>query len=139
MTEPTNWSRCVVSRRGGAEGVREAKRLVAAGGIRGLKLHPPIQCFAPNDRLVCAAPSYLARAGTPRHPTDLRQHACIALRQNDADVTLWRFTRKGRDAVNVLKSGPAKGAEFQLTLPPGLTVAEVADRVGALRGHSRDG
>jgi UPF0755 protein len=43
-----------------------------------------------------------------------------------------------RDAVNVLKSGPAKGAEFQLTLPPGLTLAEVADRVATLRGHSRD-
>jgi len=44
-----------------------------------------------------------------------------------------------REAVNVLKSGPAKGAEFQLMLPPGLTLAEVADRVGTLRGHSRDG
>ena len=44
-----------------------------------------------------------------------------------------------RDAVNVLKSGPAKGAEFQLMLPPGLTLADVADRVGTLRGHSRDG
>jgi UPF0755 protein len=44
-----------------------------------------------------------------------------------------------RDAVNVLKSGPAKGAEFQLMLPPGLTLAEVADRVGTLRGHTRDG
>jgi UPF0755 protein len=43
-----------------------------------------------------------------------------------------------RDAVNVLKSGPAKGAEVQLTLPPGLTLAEIADRVGTLRGHSRD-
>src|SRR5262249_60704287 len=35
----------------GAEGVREARRLVKGGGIRGLKLHPPIQCFAPNDRI----------------------------------------------------------------------------------------
>jgi peptidoglycan lytic transglycosylase G len=43
-----------------------------------------------------------------------------------------------RDAVSVLKAGPAKGAEFQLTLPPGLTLAEVADRVGTLRGHDRD-
>jgi peptidoglycan lytic transglycosylase G len=42
------------------------------------------------------------------------------------------------DAVNVLKSGPAKGAEFRLMLPPGLTLAEVADRVGTLRGHTRD-
>ncbi|MFL6243451.1 MAG: endolytic transglycosylase MltG [Acidimicrobiia bacterium] len=43
-----------------------------------------------------------------------------------------------RDAVKVLKSGPAKGAEFQLMLPPGLTLAEVTDRVGTLRGHTRD-
>ncbi len=35
----------------GADAVREARRVVAAGGIRGLKLHPPIQGFAPNDRL----------------------------------------------------------------------------------------
>src|SRR4249920_849877 len=33
----------------GAEGVEEARRVVAAGGIHGLKLHPPIQQFAPND------------------------------------------------------------------------------------------
>ena len=35
----------------GAEGVREARRLIASGGIHGLKLHPPIQQFFPNDRL----------------------------------------------------------------------------------------
>ena len=43
-----------------------------------------------------------------------------------------------RDAVNVLKSGPAKGPEFKLVVPPGLTVAEVADRIGMLRGHNSD-
>jgi hypothetical protein len=35
----------------GAEAVREAKRLLATGKVRGLKLHPPIQEFWPNDRL----------------------------------------------------------------------------------------
>src|SRR4029453_4637781 len=35
-----------------------------------------------------------------------------------------------RDAVTTLKSGPAKGAEFQLMLPPGLTLAEIANRGG---------
>jgi uncharacterized protein len=35
----------------GAEGVQEAKRLVSAGKVRGLKLHPPIQKFIPNDSL----------------------------------------------------------------------------------------
>jgi UPF0755 protein len=44
-----------------------------------------------------------------------------------------------RDAVNALKSGPAKGPEFRLVLPPGLTLSEIADRVGMLKGHTRDG
>jgi uncharacterized protein len=35
----------------GADGVREARRLVDAGAVRGLKLHPPIQEFFANDRL----------------------------------------------------------------------------------------
>lgn len=36
----------------GAEAVTEAKRLIAAGGIRGFKLHPPLQQFHPNDKSV---------------------------------------------------------------------------------------
>ncbi len=43
-----------------------------------------------------------------------------------------------RDAVNVLKAGVAKGPEFRLMLPPGLTLAQIADRVGMLEGHSKD-
>jgi uncharacterized protein len=35
----------------GADGVREARRLVDAGAVRGLKLHPPIQEFFANDRI----------------------------------------------------------------------------------------
>ena len=35
----------------GAEAVREARRLVDAGVVRGLKLHPPIQLFSPDDRI----------------------------------------------------------------------------------------
>jgi DNA-binding transcriptional LysR family regulator len=34
--------------------------------------------IAPALRVVCAAPSYLARRGTPAHPHDLRQHDCLA-------------------------------------------------------------
>jgi DNA-binding transcriptional LysR family regulator len=34
--------------------------------------------IAPARRVVCAAPSYLARRGTPEHPDDLRQHDCLA-------------------------------------------------------------
>jgi len=47
--------------------------------------------LAPNDRLLCASPDYLARRGTPHAPADLARHACLTLRENDEDVTLWRF------------------------------------------------
>ena len=50
--------------------------------------------LAPNRRILCAAPCYLARRGAPQHPDDLRTHDCIALRENDEDVTMWRFTPK---------------------------------------------
>jgi DNA-binding transcriptional LysR family regulator len=33
--------------------------------------------IAPARRVICAAPSYLARRGTPRHPDELRNHDCL--------------------------------------------------------------
>jgi DNA-binding transcriptional LysR family regulator len=33
--------------------------------------------IAPARRVVCAAPSYLARRGAPRHPDELRDHDCL--------------------------------------------------------------
>jgi hypothetical protein len=36
----------------GAEAVTEAQRLIAAGGIRGFKLHPPLQQFHPNEQRI---------------------------------------------------------------------------------------
>jgi predicted TIM-barrel fold metal-dependent hydrolase len=35
----------------GAEAVKEAERLIATGGFRGFKLHPPLQNFRANDRI----------------------------------------------------------------------------------------
>ncbi|MGH9146997.1 MAG: amidohydrolase family protein [Vicinamibacterales bacterium] len=49
----------------GPEAVREAKRLIAAGGIRGLKLHPPLQEFFPNDRLAYPLYEVFAEARLP--------------------------------------------------------------------------
>ena len=48
-----------------------------------------------SRRVVCAAPSYLDRYGTPREPKDLQHHNCIVLRQDEGDYALWRF---GTDA-----------------------------------------
>jgi len=51
--------------RRGAEAVREARRLLAAGGVRGLKLHPPSQQFFPNDRLAYPLYEVFAEARLP--------------------------------------------------------------------------
>lgn len=49
----------------GAPAVTEAKRLVATGGIRGLKLHPPMQQFFPNDPSVYPLYEVFAEAKLP--------------------------------------------------------------------------
>ncbi|MFO1219462.1 MAG: LysR family transcriptional regulator [Burkholderiaceae bacterium] len=55
--------------------------------------------LAANRRLLCAAPAYLARRGTPKTPEDLRQHDCITIRQGDEAFGLWRLTGRGRQAT----------------------------------------
>jgi predicted TIM-barrel fold metal-dependent hydrolase len=49
----------------GKAAVEEAKRLVSAGQIKGLKLHPPIQEFWPNDRLAYPLYEVFAEARLP--------------------------------------------------------------------------
>lgn len=55
--------------------------------------------LAPNRRLLCAAPAYLARHGTPRTPEDLARHQCITIRQGDEAYGVWRLSGRGRQAV----------------------------------------
>jgi uncharacterized protein len=49
----------------GADAVREARRLIAAGGIRGFKFHPPLQQFHANDRLAYPLYEAIAEAKLP--------------------------------------------------------------------------
>jgi predicted TIM-barrel fold metal-dependent hydrolase len=49
----------------GEEGVREAQRLVSAGLVKGLKLHPPLQQFWPNDRIAYPLYEVFAEAKLP--------------------------------------------------------------------------
>jgi hypothetical protein len=49
----------------GADAVREARRLVDAGVVRGLKLHPPIQEFSPDDRIAYPLYEVFAEAKLP--------------------------------------------------------------------------
>jgi len=53
--------------------------------------------IAPNRRLLCASPAYLARHGEPKLPADLARHNCIGIRQGDEAYGLWRLTaQRGR-------------------------------------------
>jgi DNA-binding transcriptional LysR family regulator len=43
--------------------------------------------------VVVAAPSYLAKHGTPTHPNDLLNHRCIRIRIGDDSIYRWEFER----------------------------------------------
>ncbi|WP_049621529.1 LysR family transcriptional regulator [Frateuria defendens] len=45
--------------------------------------------LAPNYRVLCAAPAYLARHGAPAHPGELARHRCILI--GDQPRAEWRF------------------------------------------------
>jgi LysR family transcriptional activator of dmlA len=48
--------------------------------------------LAPNRRLLCAAPAYLAQHGTPKVPHDLARHDCIGIRQGEEAYGTWRLS-----------------------------------------------
>lgn len=49
----------------GAEAVSEARRLIRSGGIRGFKLHPPLQQFHANDKIAYPFYEVIAEAKLP--------------------------------------------------------------------------
>ena len=52
--------------------------------------------LASNRRLICAAPAYLAKHGTPQTPNDLTRHNCIGIRQGDEAYGIWHLTSARR-------------------------------------------
>jgi DNA-binding transcriptional LysR family regulator len=63
--------------------------------------------LARNERWLCASPAYLRTCKRPNDPQDLVMHACLCLRENEEDLTLWRFRRS--------KSGRARGRAADAT------------------------
>lgn len=55
--------------------------------------------IAPNRRLLCASPTYLAKHGVPKVPNDLTRHNCIGIRQGEEAYGVWRLSSgRGRSA-----------------------------------------
>lgn len=59
--------------------------------------------LADNRRLCVAAPAYLKRAGTPKHPGELMRHACLTLSSDASQTRGWAFSIEG--ALTHLRPG----------------------------------
>ena len=61
--------------------------------------------LADNHRVLCAAPSYLQRKGTPRTVADLSAHDCLVIKERDHPFGVWRL-RSGAQEESVKVRGP---------------------------------
>jgi DNA-binding transcriptional LysR family regulator len=64
-------------------------------------LNEIVTTLAPNRRILCASPDYLANAAPIQSPSDLVRHRSLVVRENDEDVTLWRFTHPSREPETI--------------------------------------
>ena len=80
--------------------------------------------LADNRRLAVAAPAYLKRRGTPRHPRDLLQHDCLVLSSDASQTRGWAFrvprTAPGRANERTLAGAdaPIEGDDEVMHLRP---------------------
>ncbi len=65
--------------------------------------------------VAAAAPSYLAAHGTPAHPRELVDHACIRHRFASGAVADWEFAR-GEEVVRIKPDGPLVASAIELEL-----------------------
>lgn len=61
--------------------------------------------LADNRRILCAAPTYLARKGIPRSLGDLANHDCLIIKERDHPFGAWRM-RSGSNEEMVKVTGP---------------------------------
>ncbi|QEA12919.1 LysR family transcriptional regulator [Comamonas flocculans] len=74
--------------------------------------------LADNRRLCVATPGYLARRGTPRHPSELAQHDCLALSSDASQTRGWAFRvpreSGGSEVVHIKPGGPLDCSDGQV-------------------------
>ncbi|MCZ2105190.1 MAG: LysR family transcriptional regulator [Comamonadaceae bacterium] len=74
--------------------------------------------LADNRRLCVATPEYLARRGTPRHPSELAQHDCLVLSSDASQTRGWAFCVPGEDGraevVHIKPGGPLDCSDGQV-------------------------
>ncbi|MBV8412756.1 MAG: LysR family transcriptional regulator [Alphaproteobacteria bacterium] len=91
-----------------------------------------------DKRLVCAAPSYLARRGMPKQPEDLLRHSCIVSRERPY-LNRWQFKVEGR-MLELDVNGRIAGGDGELQLQLALQGLGVARLTRLTLAHAvRDG
>src|ERR1700742_4168616 len=79
-------------------------QLIAADMVA-VRLTPPFRL------VIVGSPAYLARAGRPARPDDLRQHACLRFRRSNGALALWQLNDNSR-STEVAVSGPLIAHDF---------------------------
>lgn len=76
---------------------------VRIGGAEDSRL--VVRTLASNRRVMCAAPSYLARRGLPQTPADLATHDCIVMTRSASGIADWAFrpTARPHDALTSVR------------------------------------
>jgi DNA-binding transcriptional LysR family regulator len=94
-----------------AEGFDAGVRLgqFIAADMVAVRLSPPFRS------VVVASPAYLARAGRPEQPDDLRRHACLRFRRSNGALGLWSLNDNGR-AIEIAVAGPLIANDFPTIL-----------------------
>lgn len=62
--------------------------------------------LAKNQRYICASKKYVQKMGYPETPQELQNHRCIALKENNEDVTLWEFKNITNEKHEVIRINP---------------------------------
>jgi DNA-binding transcriptional LysR family regulator len=95
--------------------------IVEEGADAGVRLSEAIERDMVQVRLtpparfvVAAAPSYLARRGTPQQPQDLLQHACISIRASFGGARYAWELERGKKAWRVPVEGPVTTSDPEL-------------------------
>lgn len=71
--------------------------------------------LASNHRVLCAAPAYLKRRGTPRSVQDLAGHDCLVIKERDLQFGVWAL-HNGRQEETVKVTGPLSSNNGEIVL-----------------------
>jgi DNA-binding transcriptional LysR family regulator len=114
-----------------AEGFDAAVRMghLVAPDMVAVPMTPPFRL------IVVGSPDYFAERSRPRHPNDLRQHACLRWRRTNGAIALWSFIDSDNDSdsdqtIEIAVSGPLIANDYSSMLGAaveGLGLAQIPE------------